>query len=184
MEGVNHVHIIQISSGSLIGNVHRMFQRQVPHRESLELGITSTNATFVLAVELAQANRHLATTRTWSRHDDQRTGGLHVVVLAETIVRSNQFHIVRIPINEIMTIGLDAHTFETMAELVSSTLTVIVSDDHRAHIEAATHKLITQTQGIFIVCDAKVSPHLVLFNVFSTNHNHNLQAVPQLGKHT
>ena len=143
MEGVNHVHIVEVSSGSLIRDVHRVLQRKAPHRERLKLGISCTNATLVLTIKLAQTHRHLTAARTRSRNDDQRTCRLHIIILSKAIVRSNQFHIMRIAVNEIVTIGLDAHTFQTMTELVSSTLPIIMGDDHRAHIETTTHKFVT-----------------------------------------
>ena len=52
MEGIDHVHIVEVGCSSLIGDVHRMLKRQVPDRECLKLGITCTDATFVLIIEL------------------------------------------------------------------------------------------------------------------------------------
>ena len=52
VEGVDHVHIVQVCCSSLVGDVYRVLQRQVPHREGLELGITSADTTLVLVVEL------------------------------------------------------------------------------------------------------------------------------------
>ena len=130
VEGVNHVHIVEVSSGSLVCDVHRMLQRQVPYRERLELGITGTDAALVFTIELTQAHSHLTAARTRSRDDDQRTGRLHIIILSETLVRSNQFHVVWIAVNEIVEIRLDAHTFQTVAELVGSPLSIIMGDDH------------------------------------------------------
>ena len=52
MEGVYHVHVVQVGGGSLIGQVYRMLERQVPHREGLKLGIACADATLVLVIEL------------------------------------------------------------------------------------------------------------------------------------
>ena len=52
MEWVDHVYIVEISRSSLISDIHRMLQGQVPHGEGLELGITSTDTTLVLIIEL------------------------------------------------------------------------------------------------------------------------------------
>ena len=70
-----------------------------------------------------------------------------------------------------------------MAELVCRALTIIVSDNHRTHVEPTVHELIAQTQHIFVVSNAKVSTHLFLLDVFSANHNHNLKTVTQLLEH-
>ena len=130
MEGVNHIHIIEVGSRSLVSDVHGVFQWQAPHRESLKLGISSTNATLVFAIKLAQTYRHLTTTWTWRRDNHQRTGCLHIIILSEPLVRGNQLYIMRIAINQIVAIGLDAHTFQTVTELVSGTLSIIMSDNH------------------------------------------------------
>ena len=72
MERVNHVHVIEISRCSLIGNVHRMLQRKVPHGESFKLGISGFHATLVLMIELAETNCHLPAAGTGSRYHHQR----------------------------------------------------------------------------------------------------------------
>ena len=50
MEGVNHVHIVEVGSRSLVGNVDRMLQWQTPYWEGLEFRITCTDAALVLIV--------------------------------------------------------------------------------------------------------------------------------------
>ena len=50
MERVNHVDIVQVGCSSLVSDVDRMLQRQVPYREGLKLSITGTNATLVLII--------------------------------------------------------------------------------------------------------------------------------------
>ena len=71
VERVNHVDVIQVGGGSLIGNVDGVLQRQVPYGEGLELGISGMYSPLVLIVELRQADSHLAAAWTGSRDDDQ-----------------------------------------------------------------------------------------------------------------
>ena len=52
MEWVDHIHIVKVGSGSLVGYVYGVLQWQVPHGECLELGIASLHTTLVLVVEL------------------------------------------------------------------------------------------------------------------------------------
>ena len=183
MEGVNHVHIVEVSCCSLVCNVHRMLQRQTPHRESFKLGITCMNAALVLAIKLTQTDSHLTRTRTWSRNNHQRTLRLYIVILAKALITGNQLHIVRITFNEVMVVGLDAQTLQPVAELVGSTLPVVVGNHYRTNHEATVHKLLAQTKHILIVGNAEVGTHLVLLNVFGTDDDDNLNAVAQLRKH-
>ena len=57
VEGVDHVHIVQISGGCLVGQVHRMLEGDVPDREGLKFRITGGDTAFVLMVELMRGRR-------------------------------------------------------------------------------------------------------------------------------
>ena len=160
-----------------------MFQRKIPYREGLELGISGTDAPFVLVVQLRQAGSHLTATRSWGSHDNQLTGGFHIIVLTKAIVAGNQFHIMRIAVDGVMDIGFDTHTFQTVAELIGGMLTVVVGDDHRAHHEVALHELLPQSQHILIVGDAKIGTNLILLDVFRTDNDQDLDTVAQLSQH-
>ena len=183
MERVDHVHIVQIGCGSLVGDVHRMLQGQVPYREGLELGVTSTDATLVFIVELRETSSHLTASRTRSRYNHQWTRSLHVVVLAKALVAGDELHIVGIAIDGVVEVRLDTLALQAMTELISSMLSVVVGNHYRAYEEVATHELITQTKHILVVGDAQVSTYLVLLDILSADHNENLDAVAQLTKH-
>ena len=82
MEGVDHVHIIQIGGSGLIGKVDRMLQGQVPDGEGLKLGIAGIDAPLVIVIQLTQAGSHFAAARAGSRYHDQGMAGLNVVIFA------------------------------------------------------------------------------------------------------
>ena len=86
MVGVDHVYIVEVGRGSLVGDVDRMLQRKIPHRESLKLGIASLDTALVLIVKLAQTHGHLAAAGAGRRHNHQRTRSLHIVVAPEAAV--------------------------------------------------------------------------------------------------
>ena len=48
--GVNHIDIVEVGGGGLICDIHRVAQRQTPHRECLELGVTGLDTTLVLII--------------------------------------------------------------------------------------------------------------------------------------
>lgn len=70
MEWVDHVDVVEVGCGSLVGYVDRMFEREVPNRECLKLSVSGSYAMFVFVVELAQAYSHFAATRTRSGNDN------------------------------------------------------------------------------------------------------------------
>ena len=57
-----------------------MFERDIPDRECLELGISGADATLILMIELGETGCHLSASRPWSCDDYERFGGLDIVV--------------------------------------------------------------------------------------------------------
>ena len=58
-----------------------------------------------------------------------------------------------IAIYEVVYVRLDAHTFQTFAELVGSILTIVVCDNYGTNHEVAVHELFAQSQHVFIIGD-------------------------------
>ena len=109
VERIDHVNVLQVGRSRLIRHIQRVLKRQVPNRESLELRITGFVSVCMLVIELAQAHRHLSASRTRRRDNDKRTRGLHEIIPTETILRSNEVHIMRIAVDDIMIVH--ANTF-------------------------------------------------------------------------
>ena len=53
MEGIDHIHIAEVGGGSLVSEVHRVVQGQIPDREGLKFGVACLNAPLMLVIELA-----------------------------------------------------------------------------------------------------------------------------------
>src|SRR5574344_793337 len=60
MEGVDHVHVVEVGSGCLVGDVHGVLQWEIPHGECLKLGISCPRSALVLIVKLTEAYCHFA----------------------------------------------------------------------------------------------------------------------------
>ena len=183
MERVYHVHIVQIGSSCLVCDVHRMLQWEIPHRECLKLSIAGTHTTLVLIIKLTQTNRHLTATRTWRSNNNQRTLSLNIIVLTESLVRGNQTHVMRIALDEIMAVSLDALALQTLFEGDGCRLTIIMSDDNRPHHETTVLELTTKAQHVLIVSNAQVGTLLVLLYIGCTNHDNNLDAIADFLEH-
>ena len=107
MERVDHIHIVQIGSGSFVCQINGMFQRDIPDRECLKLRITGTNTTFLLMVQLRQAGSHLSASRTRSCDNDQRTSGFDVIILSIAFVTDNMRNVIWISVNGIKNVYRD-----------------------------------------------------------------------------
>ena len=177
MEGVDHVHIVEVGGSCFIGDVYRMLQGQTPYGESLKLGITSLYTALILIVELTETYSHLARTWTWSCDDDELSRCLNVVVLTKAFVAGNEFHVMGITIDKVVYIRLDAHALQSMTELICCILTVIMSDDDRSYHKVAIHEFLAQTQHVFIIGNAQVCTYLIFLDVFGTYYDDDFQLV-------
>ena len=108
VERVDHVHVVQVSRRSFVREVHRMLERNVPDRESLELGVPRLDSTLVFVVNLRKAHGHLSTSRARCGHHHEFAGGFNKFILAVTIVAHHQRNVARIASNRIMTVNLEA----------------------------------------------------------------------------
>ena len=184
VERVDHVHVVEVGSGGFVGDVHGVFQRQVPHGEGLELGVSGADAALVFVVELRKAGGHFSAPRAWRGDDDELARGFHVVVFAESLVRGDELDVVRIAVDGVVDVAFDAESFQSVAELVGGVLAVVVGDDDASHHEVAAHEFVAQPQHVFVVGDAEVGANFVLFDVFGTDNDDNLDTLAQLGEHS
>ena len=183
MERVDHIDIVQVGGGRLVGHIDRMLQRNAPDGEGLELGVPSLESPTVFLIQLAEANSHLAAARSGGRDHHQGAAGLHIVVLAKALFRVDEIDIGGIALYGIVVIDTDTQTFQTLAVGRGAGLAVAVRDDHRTHIQSATLEHLAQAQHILIVGDADVAAHLVLLNVDGTDDNDDFGIVFQLHQH-
>ena len=90
----------------------------------------------------------------------------------------------RIAVDKIVDIRLDAHTLEAYAEVVGGVLSVVMGDDYAAYHEAAGYELATETQDVFVVCDAEVGTDFILYDVFRADDDDDLYLIADLAEHT
>ena len=82
-----------------------------------------------------------------------------------------------------MVVYPDTLSFKTFSIRICAGLSVVVGDDHSADIKSDLLELCTETEHVLVVSYSEITPHLVLFNVQSTYHQHNLSLFFQLKKH-
>ena len=82
-----------------------------------------------------------------------------------------------------MVVNLDAEAFQAVTVSIRAGLTVVVGNDHTAHIQAHLLEFATQAEHIFVVGNAEVATHLVLLNVFGTDHKQDFRTIAQLHQH-
>ena len=181
--GVDHVHVVQIRGGGLIGQVHRVLEGQVPDGEGLKLGVARADAALVLVVELAQAGGHLAAAGAGSGDDDEAALGLDVVVFAEALLRDDQGHVCRVVGDDVVQIGADAQSLQPLAERVGNGLAPIVGDDHRADIEPDPPKSVDEAESVVLIGDAEVAAALGALDIVGRDTDDDLGVILHLQQH-
>ena len=184
VEGVYHIHIVEVGRSSLIGDIDRVLQREAPYGEGLELGITGLDAAFMLVVELAQTYSHLAASGAGSGDNHQRTRSLDIVVVPEALVGGNKPHIGRIALDGVMIVSGNAHAFEARAIGVGAHLSVVVRDYDGTNQEPAFLEFLAQTEHVHVVGYPEVITNFVFLYIKRADYNDNLGAVAQLTEHS
>ena len=183
VEGIDHVHIVEVGGRRLIGEVDGVLERQVPNGEGLELRIARRNAVFVLVVELGEAGGHLAAAGSGRSDDDERVRGLDVVVPPEALVADDVGNIRGIARDGVVTVVLHAERIEALQKGIGGGLAGILRDHDAADIQPQRAESVHQTQAVVVVADTEVTAQLVLFNVVRADRDHDLHIVAQLLEH-
>ena len=177
VEGVDHVHVVEIDGRSLVGEVHGVAQRQIPDRERLELGVARAHAALVLMVELAQARGHLAAAGAGCGHDDEAARRLDIVVAAEAVVTDDARDVGRIVRDDVVPVHADAERLEPALELLGRGLAAVVRDDDAADIQSAALKRVDQAQGVVVIGDAEIAAALVALDIVGRDGDDDLRVV-------
>ena len=183
MEGVDHIHVVQVSRCRLVGQIHRMVQGQIPDGEGLKLGVSGGIALLMLVVQLAQAHRQLAAAGAGGSHHHQRAGGFNVIIFSEALGADNVGGIVGVAVNIIVVVHPDAHALQPGLECLGHGLLPEPGQHHAGYIQAKIPEYIDQPDHIPVIGNAQVPPDLVLFNVVGIDDNDHLHLFLQLQKH-
>ena len=126
---VDHIDVTEVGSGSFVGDVDGVLERQSPDGEGLELGVAGIDAFFVLVVELRERRGELAGARTGGGNDHERLGGLDIGVGAVALVGHNGVDIGGVAFGKGMKIWLDMVVFELLSEILGFLLTIEEGND-------------------------------------------------------
>ena len=183
MEGINHIYIVQISGGCLIGQIHRVLQRQVPYRKGLKFGIARLDSPLILMVELGQTGGHLAAARSGRCDDHQRTACFNIIILPVSFIADDERNIAGIAVNAVVAIGPNTHVLQLGTEHIRSALAAVLGDHHAAHIQALVLEFLNQAQNIHIIGDSQVLANLVLFDIRRVDGDDDFCLIRQLQEH-
>ena len=183
MEGVDHVHVVQVRRGGLVGEVDRVPQGQVPDGEGLIFGVARLDAALVLMIELGEADGHLAAARTGRGDDDERAVRLDELVAAVALIADDAGDVVGIALDGIVAVDLQPERLELGLEDLGGGLAAEAGQDDAAHAEAEAAEGVDQPQRVGAVGDAQVAADLALLDVHGGDGHDDLDLVAQLHEH-
>ena len=183
MEGVNHIDIVQICGSSLISQINRVFNRNIPDWEGLEFGITGLDAAFIFMIKLRQAGSHLPASGAGGGHDHERFGGFDIIILTVPLIAHDKRHIAGITVDRIVAVNTDVHMFQFLLKRIGAGLPGIVGNYDTAHIEPFIRKSLDEAEYVHVISNTEIRADFVLLNIRSTDGNYNLSLISQLQQH-
>ena len=185
VEGINHVDVVEVGGGRLVGDVHRVIQRNVPDREGLPLRVPRLDPALVVVVQLRQAGRHLAGARAGSRHNDEVAAGLHVLVGAVALVRDDALDVRGVAGDREVAVDADAELLEALLHLGGRLVVVRpLRDDDGTDVQATLTEFVDLTQNLVVVGGSHVGADLAAREVLGVNSDDDLDLVRQFAQHT
>ena len=128
MEGVDHVHVVQVGGGCLVGQIDRVLQGEVPDGEGLELGVARRHPPAVVVIELAEAGGHLAAAGAGCGDHHQRAGGLDIVVLAVPLIADDVGDVVGVALDGVVAVDPHPQLLQPQAEGIGGGLPGVLGD--------------------------------------------------------
>ena len=183
MEGIDHIHVVEVGSRGFIGDVDRVLERQVPDGEGLKLRVTGFHAVLVLVIELRQADCHLAGAGAGSGDDHQFSGRLDIIVPSVAVVADDQIDVGGVVGDRVVVINADAVFGQALFKFQRSRLIGKARQHHGIDIETAAAEYVDQAQYVQIVGDAQIAANLVLFNIIGVDDNDDLRLILELHEH-
>ena len=172
---VNLVVVADIGRGGLVGDVHRMVDRQVPDRERLELGIAGLATLAELVIDLGKTGGELSASRARSRDDDNLGIGRDVGVGAVALVADDHVNIVRVAHYGTVEVDLDSAPCEHVGEVVGASLSVVPGDYDLVGLDAPGCEVIDHLEDVRVVRDSEIRSHLAVLDVSGMDADDDVQ---------
>ena len=118
MEGIDHIDVAEVGGRGFVGDVDRVFQRQVPDRKGFELRVAGLHTALELMVDLRKAGRHFPGVRAGAGDHHDRPVGLDIIVRAVSLRAHDRVEIGRISFDRVVGVDADAATGQLGAHLL------------------------------------------------------------------
>jgi len=179
MEGVDHVDIIKVCCGSLVGQVNWMMKGKIPNWEGFIFRVARLDTIDLVVVHIGHTGCQFSRTRSRSGYDNQVSTGFDVVIFPHAFWRNDMIHIRRISFDWIVKIRINSVFLKLVAEGICSWLASVLCDDNRANKNSQFIEFVNQTKNFLVIRNAQVTTCFGMLDIASINSNHNLNLLFQ-----
>ena len=181
MEGVDHVHVLEIRRRRFISHVYRVLQRQIPDREGLELRVSRLASADVLVIQLGKACGQLAAAASRTGHNDQRFCYFNIRVRTVSFFAYDGINIRRVAFSKAVFVSFDAALFQFVDKLGHSRGIFFEScHNDTVDLQIVLSEDVDQSEHFQIVGDPEVRSCLIGCNVSGIDADDNLRLVLHL----
>ncbi len=183
VERVDHIQVVQVGGRRFVGDVQRVVERDIPHRERLKLGIARADTVLVIVINVGKAGCHFAAAGTGRGDDDQGTRRLNVLVFAVALIADDGGDVVRVAGDGVMTVDLETEVGQLFLKREDARLFAIARQHNASHVQPEAAERVDQAKHVQVIGDAEVAAHLVFLDVRGVDGNDDFRLVLELEQH-
>ena len=183
MPRVNHINIVKVCRCRLVCNINRVVKGQIPNREGFKFCIACLNATLVFVIKLRKAGCHFSASGTRCSDYNKLSLSFDIIIFAVALLTYNMAYACRVAVDKIVMIAGDTCFFKLIFKGDNLWGGNIFCQHNTAYHKSLASKSVNKPENINIVCDAKVTPDFIFFNILGTDNYNNLSLVLKLKKH-
>ena len=175
VEVVNNIGIIEVYRGCLIGQVHGVFQGEIPNREGFKLGVSGVIAALMLVVDLRKRSSQLAGAGARRGDHDEVAGGFRKLIAAKTFIGHDEVRIGGVTRDNTVARHLEAEALCLVDEGFGLGVAFLqLGHDDVFYQESAAAEYVHQAQQVIFIKNAQVRAHLLAGDIFRVDADEDL----------
>ena len=175
VEVVNNIGIVQVHRGCLIGQVHGVFQGEIPDREGFKLGVAGIIATLVLVVDLRERGGQLAGARARRGNHDEVAGGFRKLIAPKTLFGHDEVRIGGVTRDNAVARHLEAEALCLVDEGFRLGVAFLqLGHDDVFYQESAAAEYVHQAQQVIFIKNAQVRAYLLAGDILRVDADEDL----------
>ena len=178
VEVVNNIGIVQVHRGCLIGQVHGVFQGEIPDREGFKFGVAGIIAALVLVVDLRERGGQLSGARARRGDHDKVAGGFRKLIAPKALFGHDKVRIGGVAGDNAVARHLEAEALDLFDEGLRLGVAFLqLGHDDVFYQESAAAEYVHQAQQVIFIKDAQVRAHLLAGDILRVDADEDLNVL-------